>query len=235
MLFQAERQITHVLLTRAPLYSDRSPFALDLHVLGAPPTFALSQDQTLQLAFCDTLIFEAPNLSLSLDSEELTQEPTNLLLSVCYSVFKDRSVSTVTFVSRPALRPFVSEGARTIFRFRRPVNYFFRSVAFFSAPHSPLPARSVSPVGDGAVSIATHGAPQEEISDRAHFCDGQGAVGPARRSRRTVGVDGRQVAISSGNDASGRPAARCEREATPPCGLEFTGLSVPTVPRTAGV
>ena len=49
-LSRSTRQITHVLLTRAPLYSDRSPFAIDLHVLGAPPTFALSQDQTLQLA-----------------------------------------------------------------------------------------------------------------------------------------------------------------------------------------
>jgi hypothetical protein len=36
-----------VLLTRAPLYSGRSPFSLDLHVLGPPLTFALSQDQTL--------------------------------------------------------------------------------------------------------------------------------------------------------------------------------------------
>ena len=49
MLSQARGQVSHVLLTRAPLYSDRSPFAFDLHVLGAPPTFALSQDQTLQL------------------------------------------------------------------------------------------------------------------------------------------------------------------------------------------
>ena len=38
-----------MLLTRAPLYSARRLFAFDLHVLGAPPTFALSQDQTLQL------------------------------------------------------------------------------------------------------------------------------------------------------------------------------------------
>jgi hypothetical protein len=38
-----------VLLTRAPLYRGRSPFSLDLHVLGAPLTFVLSQDQTLQL------------------------------------------------------------------------------------------------------------------------------------------------------------------------------------------
>jgi hypothetical protein len=37
-----------VLLTRAPLYRGRSPFSLDLHVLGAPLTFVLSQDQTLQ-------------------------------------------------------------------------------------------------------------------------------------------------------------------------------------------
>ena len=37
-----------MLLTRAPLYRGRSPFSCDLHVLGAPLTFVLSQDQTLQ-------------------------------------------------------------------------------------------------------------------------------------------------------------------------------------------
>src|SRR6185295_10641301 len=42
-------EITYVLLTRAPLYRGRSPFSHDLHVLGAPLTFVLSQDQTLQL------------------------------------------------------------------------------------------------------------------------------------------------------------------------------------------
>ena len=42
-------KVTHVLLTRAPLYRGRNPFSCDLHVLGAPLTFALSQDQTLQL------------------------------------------------------------------------------------------------------------------------------------------------------------------------------------------
>ncbi len=48
-LSTAKRQITYVLLTRAPLYRGRSPFSLDLHVLSAPLTFVLSQDQTLQL------------------------------------------------------------------------------------------------------------------------------------------------------------------------------------------
>ena len=42
-------KITYVLLTRAPLYRGLLPFSCDLHVLGAPLTFVLSQDQTLQL------------------------------------------------------------------------------------------------------------------------------------------------------------------------------------------
>ena len=45
------RQVNHVLLTRSPLYSGLLPFALDLHVLGTPPAFTLSQDQTLQKKF----------------------------------------------------------------------------------------------------------------------------------------------------------------------------------------
>ena len=42
-------KITYVLLTRAPLYRGLLPFSCDLHVLSAPLTFVLSQDQTLQL------------------------------------------------------------------------------------------------------------------------------------------------------------------------------------------
>ena len=42
-------KVIHVLLTRAPLYRGLLRFSCDLHVLGAPLTFALSQDQTLQL------------------------------------------------------------------------------------------------------------------------------------------------------------------------------------------
>ena len=42
-------QISYVLLTRAPLTSGASPIGpFDLHVLGTPPAFTLSQDQTLQ-------------------------------------------------------------------------------------------------------------------------------------------------------------------------------------------
>ena len=48
-LSTTRRYVTYVLLTRAPLYRGRSPFSCDLHVLGAPLTFVLSQDQTLQL------------------------------------------------------------------------------------------------------------------------------------------------------------------------------------------
>ena len=47
-------QVTHVLLTRSPLKSweASSPInPLDLHVLGTPPAFVLSQDQTLHKDF----------------------------------------------------------------------------------------------------------------------------------------------------------------------------------------
>ena len=45
------RQVLYVLLTRSPLsFSGASTkkTSLDLHVLGTPPAFVLSQDQTLQ-------------------------------------------------------------------------------------------------------------------------------------------------------------------------------------------
>ena len=49
LLSPTERQVSHALLTRSPL-SDLpkqiTPF--DLHVLGTPPAFVLSQDQTLK-------------------------------------------------------------------------------------------------------------------------------------------------------------------------------------------
>src|SRR5262249_31442773 len=48
-LSQSLGQVAHVLRTRSPLIpgpKPRSPF--DLHVLGAPPAFVLSQDQTLR-------------------------------------------------------------------------------------------------------------------------------------------------------------------------------------------
>ena len=52
------RQVAHVLLTRPPL----NPFpkelhSLDLHVLGTPPAFVLSQDQTLKLKYTNFLVF----------------------------------------------------------------------------------------------------------------------------------------------------------------------------------
>ena len=54
VLSPTERQVPHALLTRPPLsipihwpkpLSGGAPF--DLHVLGMPPAFILSQDQTL--------------------------------------------------------------------------------------------------------------------------------------------------------------------------------------------
>ena len=58
MLSPSKGQVTHALLTRPPLSSSifipkesNERFSLDLHVLGTPPAFVLSQDQTLEKNF----------------------------------------------------------------------------------------------------------------------------------------------------------------------------------------
>ena len=65
-LSPATGKITYVLRTRAPLYRGRSPFSCDLHVLGAPLTFALSQDQTLQLKSGESVPDHTTNIVFSL-------------------------------------------------------------------------------------------------------------------------------------------------------------------------
>ena len=50
VLFPSERQVAHTLLTSPPLTISKASFQycpFDLHVLGTPPAFILSQDQTL--------------------------------------------------------------------------------------------------------------------------------------------------------------------------------------------
>ena len=54
VLSPTPRQVAHVLLTRPPLRQTSVTISLsplDLHVLGTPPAFVLSQDQTLKLIF----------------------------------------------------------------------------------------------------------------------------------------------------------------------------------------
>ena len=49
-LSRSKGQVGHVLLTRSPLHvRPRAVSSFDLHVLGTPPAFILSQDQTLRL------------------------------------------------------------------------------------------------------------------------------------------------------------------------------------------
>ena len=58
LLSPSTRQVTHALLTRPPLSHIRfhseeiiRQASFDLHVLGTPPAFVLSQDQTLTKKF----------------------------------------------------------------------------------------------------------------------------------------------------------------------------------------
>ena len=60
------RQVAHVLLTRPPLASlPKEIHSLDLHVLGTPPAFVLSQNQTLMFNSIAWMFAKASKLSLS--------------------------------------------------------------------------------------------------------------------------------------------------------------------------
>ena len=74
VLSRARGLVIHVLRTRAPLSSPKG-FSFDLHVLGPPQTFALSQDQTLQFDVWHQMMLD-----------ESTSRPTR---AACHSRWQD--------------------------------------------------------------------------------------------------------------------------------------------------
>ena len=118
------RQVAHVLLTRPPLASlPKEIHSLDLHVLGTPPAFVLSQDQTLKKLYLKR--FHASNHFLNHCFWQLTQEfslavfayasnkSINLSKVFCsslrYSIYKVQSLSALAVSSLILARflPFV--------------------------------------------------------------------------------------------------------------------------------
>ena len=66
VLSPCKGQIAHALLTRPPLEQEpKSLSPLDLHVLGTPPAFVLSQNQTLMFNSIAWMFAKASKLSLS--------------------------------------------------------------------------------------------------------------------------------------------------------------------------
>ena len=73
LLSPTERQVPHALLTRSPLSKKpKSLTPFDLHVLGTPPAFVLSQDQTLKKLYLKAEALKSMFLN-------------NLLLAIHYS------------------------------------------------------------------------------------------------------------------------------------------------------
>ena len=105
MLSPCIRQVIHALLTRPPLIRISlgfNPNPFDLHVLGTPPAFILSQDQTLMFYDCFLLpvslasfqyfsvfwftVFGLSFVGLLLSSEILP--PSAFPLPACFGIFR---------------------------------------------------------------------------------------------------------------------------------------------------
>ena len=99
------RQVPHALLTRSPLNTEkinplRIPF--DLHVLGAPPAFVLSQDQTLY-----KMIFITSKVLNLVHSARNRLRPVNYsleFLSVPYTLKVPLQVFDIVQFSRSCVR-----------------------------------------------------------------------------------------------------------------------------------
>ena len=76
LLSPTEGQVAHALLTRSPLTRGASsPRPFDLHVLGTPPAFVLSQDQTLNNGISTAVAAETVIKKLNSSfSKEISQD-----------------------------------------------------------------------------------------------------------------------------------------------------------------
>ena len=96
-----------MLRTRSPVYSPLRAFSLDLHVLGTPPAFVLSQDQTLQLFSSERS--SAGFADVTTTSLKALRCPQSSSWT-CYPVFKDRALLHCRF-ARPTAVPASRRGA----------------------------------------------------------------------------------------------------------------------------
>ena len=126
LLSPTERQVPHALLTRSPLSDPPkriTPF--DLHVLGTPPAFVLSQDQTLkklylndpwiaQIKFLNKFVLAnyTQEFSLAVIRSKTLKQSINcqgVCSSLRYSIYKVQSLAAhaVSLLSLPQLIEFV--------------------------------------------------------------------------------------------------------------------------------
>ena len=88
LLSPTERQVSHALLTRSPLTQGASsPRPFDLHVLGTPPAFVLSQDQTLKKWYLNNL-YRLLKSFLNNLSSKFTQEFSLAVISFVHEFLK---------------------------------------------------------------------------------------------------------------------------------------------------
>ena len=130
LLSPSLRQVPHALLTRSPLNTEkinplRIPF--DLHVLGAPPAFVLSQDQTLyKMIFITLKVLNLVHLSTqSLASCDYSLE----FLSVPYTLKVPLQVFDIVQFSRSCAVRLAADSLFILPRSRELVKHFFE--AFF--------------------------------------------------------------------------------------------------------
>ena len=141
LLSPSERQVAHTLLTRPPLsqiplrrISKRSA-SFDLHVLGTPPAFILSQDQTLNKSYPNSL--SAAQILLKLSSSQRNFQSLFRLKEPFSGAYLHKLFLLTLFNFQGTLCAVHRSGSfYTIPQAFRFVKNFFQNLAIFSKPRS---------------------------------------------------------------------------------------------------
>ena len=141
-LSPSRRQIGHVLLTRPPLGSARRPSSYDLHVLGTPPAFVLSQDQTLHRKLNSSFRTRSL-LTDSWSAADLTFGISKLLAHA-RRIARTEGLSAFRPMGPPTLSTSIVN-QRLVPRFPGQPTYYVRATRRF--PGSCFPGRARGPFG----------------------------------------------------------------------------------------
>ena len=216
-LSRSKGQVGHVLLTRSPLHvRPRAVSSFDLHVLGTPPAFILSQDQTLRLRGGNRFPLKSdlgfgPRPPPVLRVRARAGFPfarivclAFLFFAVQYPVFKvlrRPSRGPVAFGSTRSARRYITRPLPAVKNFFRDSRTFFPAPSGAGGPRGPAAALPLSR-GEGSPSMLPASGPgrkggifeklgkarSERPGARGRAARGGRIPVPAARSRRRAGA-----------------------------------------------
>jgi hypothetical protein len=156
-LSRSSGQVTHVLLTRSRLCPGASPgSSLHLHVLGTPPAFVLSQDQTLREVPHELQIHMMPTQPLTGSDEQRDCHDQNRATSTLRRPQHDGGIDQS---QKPCSKPIFNNSICRHPRERVRQSNLDASLASARHAHAVAFSKTAAPFGPGVQTLEAHTRP----------------------------------------------------------------------------